>query len=696
MLAVAAAVWAGALWGAPALLVVAIVVAIGSRLRPGVAAVLVAVMVAAVGGAVSGRLAADRAAATLSAEIPTGLVTIEGRADTDVDRSGRTVFALVPDSLRTEAGPVDWRGPRLVVVAGAASVAVGDRLRVTGHLTRAPGHLRGRPVAGRVSATTVETIDGPSSWLFRLGNAMRSAVASRWGDRGSPGALLSGFLIGDVERLPAGDLDALRRAGLGHFVAVSGSNVALFLAAWWLASGPLAWGPRRRAALGLVGLVLFVVVTRWEPSVVRAALMAGLVLAGRLVGWWIPPWAALGGAVGMSLLVAGDLASNVGFQLSVVATAGVLLSVGVWSERRPRWLWSALAATIGAQLAVAPLLVGHFGSVPLVAPLTNLVAAPLVAAATVAGGMAVIVEALAPIPLLLAAMVLEIARHTEGLPHLSGVGVASATALVVMASRPRWRPWAVLGAVAVVGVALVPPAWPSGPEVRFLDVGQGDAAVVRGAAGEVVLVDGGPDPRVLRDHLRALDIGRIDVLVISHRHHDHVGGLEALVGQTPVGLVVRPPPAPDDVVIDDLVARLASSGASVREASVGDRIVVGDLVLDVLAPIRRYASPNDGSVVVRLTAGGRTIVFAGDIESVAQSDLGALRADVLKVPHQGAATSDLGWLAASAPAIAVISVGPNDFGHPSAEVVDVLVRSGAQVRRTDLHGTVTVRLDRLS
>jgi ComEC/Rec2-related protein len=181
-------------------------------------------------------------------------------------------------------------------------------------------------------------------------------------------ALVSGFLIGDVDALPDADAEALRAAGLSHFVAVSGSNVGLFLAAWWIVSGPLAWTPRRRAIAGLLGLAVFVVVTRCEPSVLRAAVMAGIVLGARLVGRVVAPWEALGWSVTLLVLIDGRLASRVGFQLSVAATAGILVGIPLWRERRPRFLWATLGATMAAQAAVAPLLLVHFGAVPLLAP----------------------------------------------------------------------------------------------------------------------------------------------------------------------------------------------------------------------------------------------------------------------------------------------------------------------------------------
>ena len=151
-----------------------------------------------------------------------------------------------------------------------------------------------------------------------------------------------------------------------------------------------ATSPRLRSVLGLVGLVIFVVVTRWEPSVVRAAAMAGLILSGRALALPLDAWTALGVAVAGLLLFSGDLSVSVGFQLSVAATCGVLVGARLFADRRPKWLWSALGATLSAQVAVVPLLLLHFQTVPLLAPLANLMAAPVVTIATIFGGVGVL------------------------------------------------------------------------------------------------------------------------------------------------------------------------------------------------------------------------------------------------------------------------------------------------------------------
>ncbi len=686
---VAAATWFGALCGPRWVLLpwVGAAGALAMSRRP------LAVMVAGalIAGGLSGLAAHARTERTHRATVPEGVVTLAGRAATDSAEGERQpYFRLEPDHLHRD-GWVSWEGPA-IGVSGVGVVVAGDRVIVTGRLVARASTVRGDPVAGWLEADRLDVVRGSDDPWFRAGNLLRRRVLDALPESAvrPEAALLAGFLIGETGDVPDSDLEALRRTGLAHFVAVSGSNVALFLAAWWLAAGPLAWGPRRRAVLGLVGLAVFVVATRWEPSVVRAAAMAGLVLGGRLAGVVVDGWVALGGAATLLLLLSGDLAFDVGFQLSAAATAGVLAGAGLGGSRRPRLLWQALAATASAQVAVAPLLLVHFGTVSLVAPLANLIASPLVGLATALGGLGVATGAapLTGLGMLSARAVLGVARSMRHLPQLGPIGVATVAAGLAAALRPGLRPvMAVVSALALMGVVVSQGRPPSGPELRVLDVGQGDAIVLRSPDGAVVLVDGGPDPGVLQGKLFSLGVRRIDLLVITHRHADHTGGLAA------VGRIfdVRRVWHPGDPEID---LGAIGGGATTEEARPGLRARVGWFELDVLGPRRRYASPNDESVVLLVTAAGGTALLAGDVEVAAQRDLGPVAVDVLKVPHQGAATSDPEWLAATSPRVAVISVGPNDFGHPDPGVIAVLESGGAEVLRTDLEGDVVVRFDR--
>jgi competence protein ComEC len=668
--------------------IVLIVPAIATR-RVWVVGILVA-------GLVSGISSVGREQATIGAELPSGRVTVAGRLVDDPRPYGFDLRArLDPTHLRTRVGWDEWSGPRLVVVLDDPVPAVaGERVTVTGRLRHRPGFVRGDPFAGVIEAGALEPLGPASDPLFRAGNAIRGRVASVLDGEGPEGALLAGFLVGDVDGLPKGRIEDLRLAGLSHFVAVSGSNVALFLAAWFIAAGPLGWGPRRRAFVGFVGLALFLVVTRWEPSVVRASMMAGLVLLGRLGGVALTPWVALGAAVTTSLLVAGQLSGDAGFQLSVVATAGVV--AGSRWVRGVGWgpAGQALAITLGAQLAVAPLLLVHFGAVPLLSPLTNLVAAPVVTLATAAGGFAVLSGSATAtaIATWLAGIVLAISHLAAGWPQLGAAGLAGVAAVAAAARLRPLRPLVALGAALVVAAGLLPAGRVVVPTLVFLDVGQGDAALLLGPAGETILVDGGPDPARLLAKLRGHGIDHIDLMVATHGDKDHIAGLAAVLTAYPVGRLWHPGHSEGSELYTALLVEAASAGVAAGEPRAGWAAEIGSFHLEVVSPSRRFSDINNESVVLRVTAGATVALLTGDAEATAQAELGPVTVDILKVPHHGAATTDLRWLAASTAPIAVISVGPNDFGHPHPEVMAVLEESGSEIRRTDLEGDVVIPL----
>jgi len=687
-MAVAAAAWIGAAAGWRGwLLVAALAVPVlvwGKRRAALVATALLL-------GVVSGGLAHTRHDATLQAAVPDGRVTMAVRVADDQHRGRPAVTLVRPEALLVGGSWQHWSGPQLALTEDQPSAQVGDRLVLTAAVAPGGRLVRGDPVAGVLRSVTVDIVQSAAEpWLI-AGNAIRERVDTVLGPgRGS--GLVSGFLIGDVSGVSRTDLDALRRSGLTHFVAVSGSNVALFLAGVWLVTAPVVRSIRMRAVVGIGALVVFVVATRWEPSVVRAAAMAGLVLAGAAAGLPFRPWVALSAAVTGLLVVSGQLAVDVGFQLSVAATAGVLVGVRLFSERRPRFLWGALGVSVGAQAAVVPLLLVHFGAVPLLSPVANVVAAPIVTAATAVGAIAVITSwaPLVGAASRLAELVLGIATLAARWPQLQWFGVLAVSGVAALSRIRRLRP--ALALVAVVAVALpvvVPRRPPAVPTATVLDVGQGDAILLEDPGGAVALVDAGSDPVTIAGALRSRRIDRVDLLVATHGDFDHVGGLEGLLEAVAVGVLWVPDHPDLGPVLSQVAAEARTRGIVVTVPVVGARATLGSIRIEVLGPRRRYLAQNDGSIVLWV-AGGRTLLLPGDIEAVAQLELPDLRPDVLLVPHHGSATTDLRWLERTVGPLAVISVGDNTFGHPASEILDVL--QGTSVRETRIDGDIVVSL----
>ncbi|GMQ97648.1 MAG: hypothetical protein BMS9Abin17_0148 [Acidimicrobiia bacterium] len=638
-------------------------------------------------GAASGGIALLRADATTTAKVPERQAVVVLRVVEDASSNRYGISVGVPSSIDGEP----WRGPRLAVV-GLDGVEVGSTVEALGRIRPGVRRVRDEIVAGTFSVVSVERVERTTNPLMMVGNAIRRRVQSVFDGSSSTDGLLAGFLIGDTRRLGAHDVENLRRSGLAHFVAVSGSNVAVFMLGWWIVTAPLAVRPRIRALIGAVGLGVFVVVTRWEPSVVRASAMTAVPLGAAMVGIPVDPWMALGTAVTVLLLVSADLLGSVGFQLSVAATAGVLVGVALARDRQPRWLWMSLLVTVCAQLAVAPVVIYVFGTMPLFAPLANLVVAPLVTLATVAGGLSLVVGVLEPVASVAAGAVLRIAEHAASGPQLGGPAILGVVTVGVFVAARSTRPLGIAAAVLVAAVAVGGPgAWPATPTVSALDIGQGDAILIQDPSGRAMLIDGGPDPGLIDRALRRKGVSRLDVVVATHGDADHVAGLIDVVGAYDVGeLWVSAFAGPSDLLrgVTDAAVR---ASVPVREVQAGHRISIGSIAVEVVSPTRRYASDNDGSIAILATS-QRSVLIPGDIEAVAQADLPALSPNVLVIPHHGSASSDIRWITRTVGQIAIVSYGVNTYGHPSSQIMKALRDANVEVRETFTEGDISVSL----
>ena len=606
--------------------------------------------------------------------LPAGEVTFEGRIDIDLgDRWGWSGL------VSTDAG---------TVLVRSEHAPEGSRIRVEGVSDGRSERVLGRWTVATVHADDVAPADSATVHDHVAGRLERRILAEIRPESGTGRGLLVGFLIGDTSGVSPVVVDEMRRAGLSHLVAVSGSNVALFLVGVVVVTAPLAMRPLGRLIVVLNGLLVFGALTRWEPSVLRAAAMAGLVGIGRFVAIPLEPITALGLVSGFSVLVAPGLAESVGFQLSVLATAGLIAGARLQPARGR--VMSLLIATLAAQAAVAPVLLAAFGSVPLLSPLANLVAIPVVTVATALAGIGAAVGAdwLIGLAELLAEVFVLVARVAAPWPQLDRVSFALVVGVCLVSWRFR-RVRALTVVVAALGVAIGVLSTATAPHTGLvvLDVGQGDAVVVR-LSGFTVLVDGGPDPARLAAGLSRFGIDRIDLAIATHVHEDHVAGLAGIIERVPVSRIWAAFDPHETPASRELIERAAKGGVPIERPELGDRIEVGGNTIDVIGPRRRYAGPNDQSIVLVVEIGESRILLSGDIETVAQSEILVADVDVLKVPHQGAGTSDPEWLAAHAGALAIVSVGPNTFGHPVDWVLETLRGAGAAVVRTDNSGDV--------
>lgn len=606
----------------------------------------------------------------------------------------------------------------------------------------------GQPVAGRGSLAAIEQLEGFDRYLWQRGigaridaaefsatgrpanPALRVANVVRAGlrtgaERSFPpreAGLLLGLSIGDLSSFDPEVEEDFRATGLGHLVAVSGANVVMFLAPVLGLAVLLRLRAVSKVAIGVVAIGFFALLTRWEPSVLRASFMAAIALGGVLAGRPRSTAALLAGAVLALLLVDPGLAWSLAFQLSVAATAGIVALAGPISRRAsflPDPLALAVGATLGAQVGVTPLLLLAFHVVPTVTLVANVLAFPAVPVGLLAGlvsagaGLAwaplgAAIGKVAALPLAYLVGLADRLAHAP-LPSIvsDGAVLPAAVAVAVVAAawrlrRGRKRIGTLLALAVLLGVVWTGAAGsgaPSALSVTFLDVGQGDAALVRAPDGGTILIDAGPDPQQVAAKLAGFGIRRIDLAVATHAHADHVEGFPAVFARFPVGLLLDPGcsgESNDHLPIDESYLR-AARAEEIRTINPrgGETFRVGTMLIEVFGPDRCVGEPNEDSIVMRVSLGDASVLFTGDVEAGGQQNLlddaDPFQADVLKVPHHGSATSLDAFLVAVNAAVAVVSVGDNDYGHPVPSVLRLLTQTGARVVRTDLAGDITLR-----
>lgn len=588
---------------------------------------------------------------------------------------------------------------------------------------------------GDLTAASLTTTDAPEpvnrpSWMQRAAARLRAGLQAACAPLSTdPGGLLPGLVIGDTSRLDPALAEDFRTTGLTHLVAVSGANLAIVLsvilfAARWCRAGP--WLATAICAAALVG---FVVLARPSPSVVRAAAMGAVGLLALASGRRGAAAPALATAVIVALLIDPALAVDVGFALSVSATGALVLLARPWRDGLrargvPAGLADALAVPAAAQVACGPIIVALSGGVSLVAVPANLLAAPAVAPATLLGVASAIVSPLWPdgagflawVASWPARWLVAIARTgaavpigtvpwPAGLPGALALALVTA-AVLVAARRPVLRRVLV---VIVLGVAVgaAPVRWaasgwpPEGAVIVACDVGQGDAIVLPLGQAEAIVVDTGPEPVAVDGCLRRLGVDSVPLLVLSHFHVDHIGGLSGVFRGRSVGALLVP--AFGEPAEADRSVRAEAEAASVPVvvAAVGWTYARGDDQLRVIGPARRLtgtrSDPNNNSVLIRVVARGVSMLLVGDAETeeqeaaLADDDNAQLRVDILKVAHHGSIYQDPDFLDAVHPIVGLVSVGTgNPYGHPNVGLLERLTRTGARVVRTDVDGDLAV------
>lgn len=693
--------------------------------------VLVTVVAGVTGTAAELRAAGHGSSLVAEAAARNAAVTLELSLTTDPRvRPGRFGDVVI---VRGRATSLEWRGetyrvaaPVLILGRGDwPDVELGSSISVTGRLASA----RSSDLAATVTVSRPPEVLAAPTALLRSAGQVRASIREALAPAGPASReLVPALVVGDDQGLPAETTAAFQVSGLTHLTAVSGTNLTLVVGFLLLVARWLGWRGRALVLLGLLGVIGFVILARPEPSVVRAAAMGTVALLcwstdGRSRGV-----RALSGGVLVLLLVNPWLALSVGFALSVCATAGILVLSPPLRDALSGWLprpvAEAIAVPVAAQVACTPLVAVVSGQVSLVAVAANLLVAPAVAPATVLGLIGGMVHLVWPWGGRMlgrgagwcADWIIVVAERSAALPNAAfawstgviGLSVLILACLAVVMWGPgiAASPALTTAVVVLLAAAMLRPlpsfGWPpAGWVMVACDVGQGDALVLRTGPGSAVVVDVGPDAGAVDRCLKRLGVTQVPVVILSHFHDDHVGGLPGVMRGRAVGEIVGPGfayPAPN-------VAGVLEQAGDVPVRTVAPPQVrrVGEIVWQVVGPLRIpsaaqaevSAAANNASLVLLVEVEGIRILLTGDIEPDGQRALArslpGLRVDVVKVPHHGSRNQDVEFLSGLGAALAVLSVGrDNEYGHPAPQTLQVLRSAGMVVARTDLHGDIAV------
>jgi competence protein ComEC len=605
--------------------------------------------------------------------------TIELQVTTDPAKMAPRVFgdfmAAASYSFLGQATLLDNRYKLRIPIRVIAStknvkgLLPGQKIRVEGKVLKSK---EGRVAALVIVGNDVEVITQPSQWakgLAKIRLGLRSATGT-----GDAGALIPGMVIGDTSKQSVDFKNEMRRSGLTHLVAVSGANFAIV-------SAFVLWGMQfifrkvnYRLIATAIALASFIALVRPSPSVLRAAAMAAVLLFAYGSRRGRDPLPALGFAIAAVVIADPFQARDPGFALSVLATAGLLL---IAPKIRPK----ILAPPIAAMALCSPVIVALSGYISPMSIIANILAAPVVAPITIVGFVAALMSPIsAPIAELLIWLVKPLAQWITWTAQWSSTfpvftlktglyGFIAALLLALTIYIGRVKALIPL-LVIVIGFSWVQ-RFPAGDwQIANCDIGQGDAMVLNLKNDRAIVIDVGPEPQLIDRCLRQLGIKEIPLIVLTHGHADHIGGLAGAKKNRKVG----------QIWFGNIFA--------------GTHARVGDIDIDVKWPIQGSENtPNNSSISALFTSPDFTLFAGGDLEPLAQVQLrqqiGAV--DIYKVSHHGSKFQDPELMQELSPRLAIISVGvKNTYGHPAPSTISALTDLGAKVLRTDRDGAVAI------
>jgi competence protein ComEC len=618
-------------------------------------------------------------------------------------------------------------------------VRAGERWRFTVRLKRPHGNLnphgfdyeawlfeRGIRATGYVRPRSTERIDArvwrPGYAVEMLRETIRDRFRAALPDVTSApyAGILIALAVGDQHAIDPELWRSFARTGITHLMSISGLHVTMLaglayaLVNWlWRRSArlPLRLPAQYAAAVGgFLAAFGYCLLAGFAVPAQRTLYMLGVVALARLAAREMAASRVLLLALLLVLLLDPWAVLAAGFWLSFGAVA-LLFHIGSGRLGPAHWLLEWGRAQWAVTLGMLPALLALFQQFSLVSPLANAVAIPLVSFVITPLALLGTLPLLDPLLALahfFTAWLMIFIDWLAGLPLAMWQQAAPPAWAVLLALAggiwlllPRGFPARWLGMLAFLPLLTVLPPRPApgSAEITVLDVGQGLAIHVQTATHDL-LFDAGPafsadadsGNRIIAPYLRAMGVRRLDAMVISHADKDHEGGAASVLAALPVGLLRTSLPFEHALAAQPVAHELCQKGETWNWDGVAFAMLHPGA-----EPLSRKT--NDLSCVLKITAGGRSMLLTSDIEAVSEQSLLAgqpppLAAEVMTVPHHGSKTSSTpGFIAAVAARDVIFPVGyRNRFGHPKEEVVARYLESGARLHRTDVDGAIGVSL----
>ena len=577
-----------------------------------------------------------------------------------------------------------------------------------------------RKVAALAVATSGLTITKQPNYLITSTNKIRASFRELI-PSGEAGSLIPGLILGDTSLQTAEFTNQMRRVGFSHLTAVSGANFALVAGfVLWVMQFFIRKIQTRLWVTGAV-LLFFILLVRPTPSVLRAAVMTSVLLIAKYRGDRSLGLPALGAAIATLILLDPFQAIDPGFALSVLATAGILLLSPRLIELislKVRWqvVAEAVAIPISATIFCTPVIVALSGQLSLITIVANVLASPVIAPITVIGFIAAIAASIVPvIASLLISLTLPLATWIVWLCHtgaqfpvlqFSSVALFLLIMLVifllVIGNNKRFLLIVIILILSQLTYSRI--SWPGANwQVTNCDIGQGDALVINLGANRAILIDTGPDPILIDRCLSRLDISQISLLVLTHFHADHVGGLSGAIHKRDVKQVwISNNHQPESAylsckfILRDTPMREVHNGELFQLANAKISVLWPELITQSFAKLPGDGSAiNNSSIALKIQLPTLSIFAAGDLEPPVQEIITSNpllnKVDIYKLCHHGSMYQYFPMLDRISPSVALISVGKdNSYGHPAPETIGEFMRRGIKVLRTDQSGGIAV------